>query len=71
VLPYRVTAGQLHVVTAEIPSEAMTRDLAETSNLEIRFRLVRPEEFEALAGVYLPPEPQENSVPALAAPVAR
>jgi adsorption protein B len=58
VLPYRVTAGQLHVVTAEIPSEAMTRELAGISNLEIRFRLVRPEEFEALAGVYLPPEPQ-------------
>ncbi len=63
VLPYRVTAGQLHVVTAEIPSERMTRELAELSNLEIRFRLVQPEEFEALAGVYLPPEPPAAEAP--------
>ena len=56
-LPYRVTVGQLHVLTAEIPSPRMTHELAEISNLELRFRLVRPAEFEALAALYLPPEP--------------
>ena len=54
VMPYRVVAGQLHVVTAEVPSEEMTRELASLSALEIRFRLVRPREFEELAGEYLP-----------------
>ena len=54
VMPYRVAVGQLHVLTAELPSEEMTRELAGLSHLEIRFRLVRPSEFEALAREYLP-----------------
>ncbi|HWB85125.1 MAG TPA: glycosyl transferase family protein [Bryobacteraceae bacterium] len=54
VLPYRVTAGQLHVATAEVPSEDMMRELTELSPLEIRLRLVRPREFEDLAHEYLP-----------------
>ncbi len=56
VLPYRLVAGQLHVVTSEIPSERMVRELAEISNLELRFRLVLPDHFEALADAYLPAE---------------
>jgi len=54
VLPYRVTVGQLHVVTANVPTTEMTRELADLSNLEIRFRLVDPREFEALAAEFLP-----------------
>jgi bacteriophage N4 adsorption protein B len=62
VLPYRVTAGQLHVVTSDIPSAAMIRELAGISTLELRFRLVQPEYFEALAEAYLPPEPSAMAV---------
>jgi hypothetical protein len=51
VLPYRVDPGQLHVATAEVPSEEMSRDLASLSNLELRFRLVRPAELDRLAEV--------------------
>ena len=54
VLPYRVEMGRLHVVTAEVPTEATDRELAGFSALEIRYRLVRPGEFERLAGEYLP-----------------
>jgi adsorption protein B len=54
VLPYRVAAGELHVLTAEVPSEEMTRDLSRTCHLEVRFRLVRPRELEALSRKYLP-----------------
>lgn len=54
VVPYRVTVGQLQVLTTELPSEEMTRELAGLSDLEIRFRLVLPAEFDALAREYLP-----------------
>jgi hypothetical protein len=53
-MPYRVDAGQLDVVTADVPSDAMARELARLSALEIRFHLIRPREFEELAGEYLP-----------------
>ena len=53
VMPYRVDAGQLHVVTADVPSEAMIRSLNRLSELEIRFHLVRPNEFADLAREYL------------------
>jgi hypothetical protein len=39
-----------------VPSEQLTRDLAGYSNLEVRFRLVRPWEFEAMTREYLPPQ---------------
>jgi hypothetical protein len=45
VLPYRLSAGQLHVLTSEVPSAEMTRDLGTQCRLEIRFRLVRPNEL--------------------------
>jgi adsorption protein B len=54
VVPYRVDLGQLHVATAEVPSEEMARDLASFSSLELRYRLVRPREFEELAKTYWP-----------------
>ena len=53
-LPYRVAAGELHVLTAEVPTREMIRELAALSSLELRFRLVRPQEFEAAARQYLP-----------------
>jgi len=54
VMPYRVDAGQLHIVTADVPSEAMIRELNRLSELELRFHLIRPNEFENLAKEYLP-----------------
>jgi hypothetical protein len=54
VLPYRVALGQLHLLTAEPPSEEMTRELTAHCRLELRFRLVRPAEFQRLAASYLP-----------------
>ncbi|MBZ5624569.1 MAG: hypothetical protein LAQ69_38590, partial [Acidobacteriia bacterium] len=54
VMPYRVTVGQLYVLTANVPSERLARELAGYSDLEVRFRLVRPREFEAMAREYLP-----------------
>jgi adsorption protein B len=53
VLPFRVVAGQLFVAGPELPSEEMTRDLQRFSNLEVRFHLVTPSDFEELARVYL------------------
>ncbi len=52
VLPYRVHLGQLHLMTTELPSEAMTRALASHSTLELRFRLVRPGDYNRLAWEY-------------------
>ena len=54
VLPYRINLGQLHLITTEQPCEEMTRDLQTFSHLELRFRLVRPAEFQRLARKYLP-----------------
>ena len=54
VMPYRVGAGQLHVLTPEIPSDELARDLAEYSSLEVRFQLVRAREFEEIQRQFLP-----------------
>ncbi len=67
VMPYRVAVGQLHVLTPNLPCEAMTRELAGLSDLEIRFRLVRPGEFDALAREYLP---RTSGTALLACPVS-
>jgi adsorption protein B len=53
VLPYRVAMGQLHLLTADVPTEEMTRDLMAITGLEIRFRLVRPHDLKELAAEYL------------------
>lgn len=52
VMPYRIDLGQLHLLTPEVPTEQMTRALAHYSALELRFRLVRPSEFEYLTVRY-------------------
>jgi hypothetical protein len=54
VMPYRVAVGQLHVLTPNVPSDELVRDLASYSDLELRFRLVPPKEFEAMTRKYLP-----------------
>jgi len=53
VLPYRVAFGQLHLLTPEVPSPRMTRELATLCPLDLRFRLVRPKEFKRLCERYL------------------
>jgi len=53
VLPYRVDFGQLHLLTPDVPSPRMTRELAALCPLDLRFRLVRPKEFERLCDQYL------------------
>jgi adsorption protein B len=53
VLPYRVDFGQLHLVTTEVPSPRMTRELATLCPLDLRFRMVRPKEFARLCKQYL------------------
>lgn len=53
VLPYRVAMGQLHLLTADVPSEEMTRALMALSGLDVRFRLVRPHDLEELTAEYL------------------
>ncbi len=53
VLPYRVAFGQLHLLTPEVPSQRMTRELAALCALDLRFRLVRPTEFKRLCERYL------------------
>lgn len=54
VLPFRIDLGQLHLITPELPSEAMSRELGAISDLELRFRLVQPDEFSRLAETHLP-----------------
>jgi hypothetical protein len=53
VLPFQVVAGQLFVAGPELPSDEMTEDLQRISKMEVRFHLVTPSDFEALARVYL------------------
>jgi adsorption protein B len=49
VMPYRIDLGQLHLLTPALPTEEMARDLARYCPLELRFRLVRPADFDRLA----------------------
>ncbi len=57
VLPYSVAKGQSHVLTVDLPSPPVTRELAGLSRLALRFRLVRPLDLDSLARLYLPPAP--------------
>jgi hypothetical protein len=52
VMPYRIDLGQLQLLTPEVPTEQMTRALARYCSLELRFRLVRPADFEDLTVRY-------------------
>jgi adsorption protein B len=54
-LPFRVAGGELFVAGSELPSEQMSRDLRRFSSLEMRFHLITPADFEAMAREYLPP----------------
>ncbi len=54
VMPYRVSVGQLTVLTPEIPSDSITRQLQAVSGLDIRFQLVRQSEFDNLAREFIP-----------------
>jgi adsorption protein B len=54
VMPYRVSVGHLDVLTSEIPTPQMTGELSHLSSLDIRYRLVRPNELESVAQKYLP-----------------
>ncbi len=53
VLPFRIAAGELHVASPELPDDDMHRDIQMFSSLELRFHLITPTEFEALAARYL------------------
>ena len=48
VLPFRITAGNLHVATPDAPTEELTRELRGFTGLEMRFQLITPENFETL-----------------------
>lgn len=51
VLPFRIGLGQLHVATTDVPTDEMARELARVSTLDVRFRLLRPQEFLDLAAL--------------------
>jgi len=53
VLPFRIVEGQLFVAGPELPSREMTDDLRRFSQMEVRFHLVTPTDYEELARVYL------------------
>jgi adsorption protein B len=48
VLPFRISAGSLHLATPEVPTDEMTRELCGFTNLEVRFQLITTENFERL-----------------------
>jgi len=54
-LPYRISVGQIHVLTTNVPSEEMASDLQRLSALQICFRLVRPAQFALAAAELLSP----------------
>ncbi len=49
VLPFRVEPGHLYVAGTQIPTEEMERDLRRFTNLEIRFQLITPSNYDELA----------------------
>jgi adsorption protein B len=55
VLPYRVSAGQMHLLTPEIPTTEMLHDLERVATLDLRFRLVQPRDYDRMADRYLGP----------------
>jgi adsorption protein B len=54
VLPYREEDGALHVAGTNPPCETMLREISRFSSREIRFRLITPTEYAALAEQRLP-----------------
>ena len=53
VLPFQVSAAQIHFATPELPSAAMSAALRNFTALEIRFHLIEPAEFGKLEAVLL------------------
>lgn len=49
VLPFKILSGSLFLAVAEPPAEELRRELSRFTRLEIRFQLVTPGDFEALA----------------------
>lgn len=54
VLAFRIVAEELYLASPEIATEALTSSIREYCPLHLRFHLVTPTDFEALAAVYLP-----------------
>jgi adsorption protein B len=54
VLPFKIVSGRLFLAGPELPSDEMSQELRRFSPLEIKFHLVTPTEYEALARQYLP-----------------
>jgi hypothetical protein len=48
VVPFRVEDGTLHIASAAIPTDEMISSLRLFTQLEIRFHLISPREFEEL-----------------------
>ncbi len=55
VLPFKVSAGHLHLAGVERPTEEMHLELAGLSSLEIRFHRISEEDFLEMSEKYLPP----------------
>ncbi len=49
VLPFHVAAGRLHVASMDTPSDALQSTIRDHTTLEVRFHLVTPTQFAALA----------------------
>ena len=54
VLPFRTADGALYIAGTDPPCETMRRELSRFSSLEIRFRLITPTDWAALAEQHLP-----------------
>jgi adsorption protein B len=55
VLPFQIAEGALHLAVTDAPDEILTAELRRFCSLEMRFRLVTPQDFEELAAAHLPP----------------
>lgn len=53
VLPFRIEDGSLWVASPDLPSSDMSAQIAEFTNLEVRFHLIPRHEFEPLAAALL------------------
>ena len=53
VMPCRITGGQMILATPQEPPEKLRRELKRLTRLELRFRLVSPENFEQLKAAHL------------------
>jgi len=55
VLPFKVSAGHLHLAVVEQPTDEMQLELAGNSSLEIRFHRISAADYQELSAKYLPP----------------